>query len=55
MTDEWDVCTEFDPDAQPPSLSDEDDEDRDSQVTFKVQNIQVVRPHDTVLRVLMFT
>lgn len=47
-TDEWDVCTEFDPDAQPPSLSDEDDEDRDSQVTFKVQNIQVVRPHDTV-------
>jgi hypothetical protein len=47
-TDEWDVCTEFDPDAQPPSLSDEDDEDEDSQVTFKAQNIQVVRPHDAV-------
>jgi hypothetical protein len=46
MMDEWDVCTEFDPDARPPSLS--DDEDEDPQVTFKAQNIQVVCPHDTV-------
>jgi hypothetical protein len=42
LVDEWDICTEFDPDAVAPNNSDEDDDYQDT--PFKVQQLQGTIP-----------
>jgi hypothetical protein len=48
LVDEWDICTEFDPDAIAPDYDDDEDDDIDAGTPFQTQQLQTHAPDTAV-------